>query len=123
MRILIAAALCAGLAGPAMADGHWRGPTAFQQEVSALPRDYTLGFLGMFVKDAGFRCEPSTYRRFGISPVDGQLYYSVECPPWDTYVILIPRDENRSVRVMSCHTFQAMMDMTCDEIDPAEFIP
>jgi hypothetical protein len=122
VRLLIAAAVLLASSAVTNADQHWR-PTEAQLEIIELPRADTLLRLGEIVESApdNYRCRAKAYRRFGLSPAEGELYYLVRCADSERYTIRVRRDATGTTGVMSC-TFLETLNINCDAVSPATYL-
>ncbi len=121
-RSLIAAAVLLASSAVANADQHWR-PTEAQREIIELPRADTLRLLGEIVRSTpdNYRCQEKTYRRLGLSPADGELYYLVSCADSEQYTIRVRRDAAAATGVMSC-TFLETLNIKCDAMSRTDYL-
>ncbi len=122
VRLLIAAAVLLASTAVTNADQHWR-PTEAQLEIIELPRADTLRRLGEIVESApdNYRCRAKAYRRFGLSPAEGELYYLVRCADSKRYTIRVRRDATGTTGVMSC-TILETLNINCDAMSPADYL-
>ena len=122
VRLLIAAAVLLASTAVTNADQHWR-PTEAQLEIIELPRAGTLLRLGEIVESAphNYRCRVKAYRRFGLSPTEGELYYLVRCADSKRYTIRVRRDATGTTGVMSC-TILETLNINCDAMSPADYL-
>ncbi len=121
-RILIAAAVLLASSAVTNADQHWR-PTEAQLEIVELPGPATLRRLGEIVESApdNYRCRAKAFRRLGLSPAEGELYYLVTCADNERYTIRVRRDATGTTGVMSC-TFLETLNINCDAMSPASYL-
>ncbi len=93
VRLLIAAAVLLASSAVTNADQHWR-PTEAQQEIIDLRVADTLRLLGEIVQSTldNYQCQAKTFRRLGLSPAGGELYYLVRCADSEQYTIRVRRD-------------------------------
>ncbi len=122
VRLLIAAAVLLASTAVTNADQHWR-PTEAQLEILELPGPATLRRLGEIVESApdNYRCRAKAYRRFGLSPAEGELYYLVRCADSKRYTIRVRRDATGTTGVMSC-TILETLNINCDAMSPADYL-
>ncbi len=122
VRLLIAAAVLLASSAVTNADQHWR-PTEAQLEIIELPRADTLLRLGEIVESApdNYRCRAKAFRRLGLSPAEGELYYLVRCADSERYTIRVRRDATGTTGVMSC-TFLETLNINCDAMSPASYL-
>ncbi len=122
VRLLIAAAVLLASTAVTNADQHWR-PTEAQLEILELPGPATLRRLGGIVESApdNYRCRAKAYRRFGLSPAEGELYYLVRCADSERYTIRVRRDATGTTGVMSC-TILETLNINCDAMSPASYL-
>ena len=88
-------------------------PTEAQDKMLRMGIHETLAALGRMVRAAGVDCRESSYRRLGLNPNDGNLYYVVFCSETEGYLVRIRRDAAGSSGVMSCRAFQTMSGRNC----------
>jgi hypothetical protein len=122
VRLLIAAAVLPASTAVTNADQHWR-PTEAQLEIVELPGPTTLRRLGEIVESApdNYRCRAKAFRRLGLSPAEGELYYLVRCADSERYTIRVRRDATGTTGVMSC-TFLETLNINCDAMSPADYL-
>ena len=122
VRLLIAAAVLLASTAVTNADQHWR-PTEAQLEILELPGPATLRRLGEIVESApdNYRCRAKAFRRFGLSPAEGELYYLVRCADSERYTIRVRRDATGTTGVMSC-TILETLNINCDAMSPADYL-
>ena len=122
VRLLIAAAVLLASTAVTNADQHWR-PTEAQLEIIELPRADTLRRLGEIVESApdNYRCRAKAFRRLGLSPAEGELYYLVRCAASERYTIRVRRDATGTTGVMSC-TILETLNINCDAMSPADYL-
>ena len=122
VRLLIAAAVLLASTAVTNADQHWR-PTEAQLEIVELPGPATLRRLGEIVESApdNYRCRAKAFRRLGLSPAEGELYYLVRCADSERYTIRVRRDATGTTGVMSC-TFLETLNINCDAMSPASYL-
>jgi len=115
-------ALLLSIDSRAAADNHWR-PTAIQWEILGMSRQDTLHALGTVVRSTpdSFRCYETTYRRLGLMPSTGELYYVVSCSGGEKYTVNIAWDSVGSTSVMDC-AFLKVLNINCDTLDSSEYI-
>jgi hypothetical protein len=135
-RLLIAAAVLLASTAVTNADQHWR-PTESQLEILELPGPAILRRLGEIVESApailrrlgeivesapdNYRCRAKAFRRLGLSPAEGELYYLVRCADSERYTIRVRRDATGTTGVMSC-TFLETLNINCDAMSPASYL-
>jgi len=122
VRLLIAAAVLLASTAVTNADQHWR-PTEAQLEIVELPGPATLRRLGEIVESApdNYRCRAKAFRRLGLSPAEGELYYLVRCADSERYTIRVRRDATGTTGVMSC-TILETLNINCDAMSPADYL-
>jgi hypothetical protein len=122
VRLLIAAAVLLASTAVTNADQHWR-PTEVQLEILELPGPATLRRLGEIVESApdNYRCRAKAFRRLGLSPAEGELYYLVRCADSERYTIRVRRDATGTTGVMSC-TILETLNINCDAMSPADYL-
>ena len=122
VRLLIAAAVLLASTAVTNADQHWR-PTEAQLEIVELPGPTTLRRLGEIVESApdNYRCRAKAFRRLGLSPAEGELYYLVRCADSERYTIRVRRDATGTTGVMSC-TILETLNINCDAMSPADYL-
>ncbi len=122
VRLLIAAAVLLASSAVTNADQHWR-PTEAQLEIVELPGPTTLRRLGEIVESApdNYRCRAKAFRRLGLSPAEGELYYLVRCADSERYTIRVRRDATGTTGVMSC-TILETLNINCDAMSPADYL-
>ncbi len=122
VRLLIAAAVLLASTAVTNADQHWR-PTEVQLEILELPGPATLRRLGGIVESApdNYRCRAKAFRRLGLSPAEGELYYLVRCADSERYTIRVRRDATGTTGVMSC-TILETLNINCDAMSPADYL-
>ena len=121
-QILIAAAVLLASTAVTNADQHWR-PTEVQLEILELPGPATLRRLGEIVESApdNYRCRAKAFRRLGLSPAEGELYYLVRCADSERYTIRVRRDATGTTGVMSC-TFLETLNIQCDAMRHTDYL-
>lgn len=119
---LAAAAL---LAAPtsALAEPQWR-PTPGQRAILAMSAADTLAILGRVARSVaeGRDCREKSYRRLGLDPDDGELYYLVRCESGAEFAVRVKRDAGGSTGVMSCDLLKVVAGTDCRDLRPEDYI-
>ena len=98
--------------GEASAAEGWE-PTPAQKQMLDMEIPETLEALGVMVRSSGIPCRESSYRRLGLNPDDGNLYYVLFCSESGTYLIRVRRDATGSWGAMDCKALKTMTGLNC----------
>jgi hypothetical protein len=89
-------------------------PTPAQQQMLGMEIPETLRTLGQMLRSSGVACEEKSYRRLGLNPDDGNLYYVTFCGESRNYLVRVRRDEKGSWGAMDCHALKTMSGLNCE---------
>lgn len=119
--IAVAVTICSTFMNhDALAGSHWK-PTPAQQSVLKTSEEETKTLLAILIYSAGLKCTPISYRRLGLDPGEGALYYIESCRE-DDYIVALERDEGATGVVLACPVLELATKRSCNSLNQSDFI-